>query len=71
MTQGRAQQTGPDLLTAILESGPARAVVKGGMAAFALKLIEPHLDTAPLTKPPQPTDEFVAGHMVANMMVSA
>jgi hypothetical protein len=41
------------------------------MAAFALNLIEPHLDTAPLTEPPQPTDEFVAGHMVANMMVSA
>jgi hypothetical protein len=41
------------------------------MAALALQLIEPHLNTALASDPPQPADEFVAGHMVADMLVSA
>jgi hypothetical protein len=61
LTQYRAQQASPDFLAPILQSGAARTIVKGSMAAPAPQLIEPHLDPAALTEPPQATDEFVAG----------
>ena len=63
MAQRRAQQAGPDLLAAIFQSSTARAVVKGSMAALALQFVELHLDPALLPEPPQPSDEFVTGHI--------
>jgi hypothetical protein len=40
------------------------------MAALTLQFIEPHLDPALLTEPSQSADEFVPGHMMANVMVA-
>ena len=71
MTQHSAEQTGTNLLAALLQSSAAGAVVKGGMAALTLQFIEPHLDPTLLTEPSQSTEEFVPGHMVANIITGA
>jgi hypothetical protein len=62
LPQHGTQQAGADFLAAILQSSTSRAVVKGGMATLALQFIEPQLDPTVPTEPPQPADEFVAGH---------
>jgi hypothetical protein len=61
LPQHGTQQAGADFLAAVLQSSTSRAV-KGGMATLALQFIEPHLDPTVPTEPPQPADEFVAGH---------
>ena len=60
LTQRDAQQTGPDLLAADLQSSAARAAVKGGMAAFALQFIKPHLDPTLPTQPCHAPDRATA-----------
>jgi len=41
------------------------------MAALALQFIEPDFYRALSTEPPEPPDEFITGHAVANIIVCA